>query len=308
MKKAVSLMLAVLMLSAFVACSSENTATNQSQENKPSEVATAAPEENAAPETEANEYIGKTFVGQGMSVSDTTGSSFNIVDVELTVVDGEKCDILYPVMTFTPTYTVTYTLEGNVITLGDCLACAPSEAFSAAWAGVARKTFILNEDGTMVADPTPEQTAPVEEAAEEVPAEEPAVEENAEGEATEPEAETEAEAEAEATAQIPENAIYFDYAFSLYGQDIADSFYAEASVWYAVLGTEKYEATDSEEELFAFTGSWCLITCYKNGTYVLTSSVNEHIKDTGTWSWENYQFTLTRDADAETPIVAAIKR
>lgn len=298
MKKAVSLMLAVLMLSAFVACSSENAATNQSQENKPSEVATAAPE------AEANEYVGKTFVGQGMSVSDSTGAAYNIVDVELTVVDGEKCDILYPVMTFTPTYTVAYTLEGNVITLGDCLACAPSDAFSAAWAGVARKTFILNEDGTMVADPAPEQTASVEEAAEEVPAEEPAVEENAEGEGAEPEA----EAEAEATAQIPENAIYFDYAFSLYGQDIADSFYAEASVWYAVLGTEKYEATDSEEELFAFTGSWCLITCYKNGTYVLTSSVNEHIKDTGTWSWENYQFTLTRDADAETPIVAAIKR
>lgn len=298
MKKAVSLMLAVLLLSAFVACSSENAATNQSQENKPSEVATAAPE------AEANEYVGKTFVGQGMSVSDSTGAAYSIVDVELTVVDGEKCDILYPVMTFTPTYTVAYTLEGNVITLGDCLACAPSEAFSAAWAGVARKTFILNEDGTMVADPAPEQTAPVEEAAEEVPAEEPAVEENAEGEGAEPEA----EAEAEATAQIPENAIYFDYAFSLYGQDIADSFYAEASVWYAVLGTEKYEATDSEEELFAFTGSWCLITCYKNGTYVLTSSVNEHIKDTGTWSWENYQFTLTRDADAESPIVAAIKR
>lgn len=304
MKKAVSLLLAVLMLSAFAACAGENAAANQTQENKPSEAATAAPEENAAPEAEANEYIGKTFVGQGMSVSDTTGSSFNIVDVELAVVDGEKCDVVYPVMTFTPTYTVTYTLEGNVITLGDCLACAPSEAFSAAWAGVARKTFILNEDGTMVADPAPEQTAPVEEAAEEVPA----VEENTEGEGAEVEAETGAETEAEATAQIPDNAIYFDYAFSLYGQDIADSFYAEASVWYAVLGTEKYEPADSEEELFAFTGSWCLITCYKNGTYVLTSSVNEHIKDTGTWSWENYQFTLVRDADAETPIVAAIKR
>lgn len=301
MKKAVSLMLAVLMLVAFAACSSENAASNQSQENKPSEAATAAPEENDTPEAEANGYIGKTFVGQGMSVSDTTGSSFNIVDVALTVVDGEKCDILYPVMTFTPTYTVTYTLEGNVITLGDCLACAPSEAFSAAWAGVARKTFILNEDGTMVADPAPEQTAPVEGEGEEVPAEEPA-----EAPAEEPAAEGE---NAESTGvEIPENAIYFDYAFNLYGQDIADSFYAETSVWYAALGTEKYEPADSEEELFAFTGSWCLITCYKNGTYVLTSSVNEHIKDTGTWSWENYQFTLVRDADAETPIVAAIKR
>lgn len=300
MKKAVSLMLAVLMLTAFMACASENAAANQSQENKPVETATDAPEENAVPET--NAYIGKTFLGQGMSVSDTTGAAFNIVDVELTVVDEEKCDIVYPVMTFTPTYTVTYTLEGNVITLGDCLSCAPSDAFAAAWEGVARKTFILNEDGTMVADPAPEQTAPVEGEAEEAPTDEPVVEENTEGEGAE------AEAEAEAAAEIPDNAIYFDYAFSLYGQDIADSFYAETSVWYVALGTEKYEPTDSDEELFAFTGSWCLITCYKNGTYVLSSSVNEHIKDTGTWSWENYQFTLTRDADAENPIIASIKR
>lgn len=282
MKKAVSLMLAVLVLCAFTACSSENAATNQSPKNQSVATTMDAPEESVAADT--NEYVGKTFAGQGMSVSDATGASFNIVNVELTVVDGEKCEVVYPVMTFTPTYTVAYTLEGNVITLGDCIACAPSDAFAAAWEGIARKVFILNEDGTMSADPAPEQTEPqqtepVEDATEEILA-----------------------------SEIPENAIYFDYAFNLYGQDIADSFYAEAGVWYTALGTENYKATDSEEELFAFTGRWCLITCYKNGTYVLSSSANENIKDNGTWSWENYQFTLIRDADAENPIVAAIKR
>lgn len=297
MKKAVSLFLALLMLSAFAACAGEKAATNEPKDP----VSTDAPEENIP--SQDNAYIGKTFVGQGMSVSDTTGAAFNIVDVELTVVDGEKCDIVYPVMTFTPTYTVAYTLEGNVITLGDCLSCAPSEAFAAAWAGVARKTFILNEDGTMTADPAPEQTAPAEESPAEDPADEPVAEEDA-ANATEEGAET----ENQTIAEIPDNAIYFDYAFNLYGQDIADTFYAETGVWYVALGTEKYEPTESDEELFAFTGSWCVITCYKNGTYVLTSSVNEHIKDTGTWSWENYQFALIRDADAENPIVASIKR
>lgn len=285
MKKAVSLMLAVLLLGAFAACASQEPASSSKPADAPVEKSAEAP-------AASNEYIGKTFSGQGMSVSDSSGAAHNIVDVELTVVDGEKCDVVYPVMTFTPTYTVTYTLEGNVITLGECLSCAPSEAFAAAWAGVARKTFVLHDDGTMTADPAPEQTASAGEEAE-APAAEPA----AEGESAE-----------SAGAEIPENAIYFDYAFSLYGQEIADTFFAETAVWYPVLGTEKYESVDSEEELFAFTGSWCLITCYKNGTYVLTSSVNEHIRDTGTWSWENYQFTLTRDADAENPIVASVKR
>lgn len=124
MKKAVSLFLVLLMLGAFAACAGEEPASGSKPTDAPVEKATEAP-------AASNEYVGKTFAGQGMSVSDSSGAAHNIVDVELTVVDGEKCDVVYPVMTFTPTFTVAYTLEGNRITLGECLSCAPSEAFAA---------------------------------------------------------------------------------------------------------------------------------------------------------------------------------
>lgn len=296
MKKIVTMLLALLVCaSALSACGAQTKVPAASEPAAAPSVEATEPTVQTEPKTD-NPYIGKTFTGKGMSPADTSGEAFRVVDVELTITSPETADVKYPMLSFAPTFTVAYSLDGSTIILGECQGVTPSESFQPAWGGVARKTFILNEDGTMTASP----------AVEEVPA--PAEEETEEPRQTQDEPTAQGTPVGAKEISVPANSIWFDYAYSMMGQEIADTFYADAAAWYPNLGTAAYTPEETEDALFDFTGTWCVITLYKNGTYRLTSAASEYIKDSGTWSWENYQLTLVRDKDTENPIIASILR
>lgn len=252
----------------------------------------------------AEEFVEKTYTGKAVSVTDSSGATQAQVDATLKLISANTCEFTCPAAGFTPTFICTYTMDGAKITLIECTDARPVAAFSAAFGGVITKSFILGEDGTMTADPA--VTIPGGE--EEKPEQPGGGEENPEQPGGE-------EQPDDPVANLAANTMYFNYTFSMMNNPISDFFKATAATWYSKLNQASYTPVDTAENeiLFTFTGTWLKIDVYTNGKYQLSAMDTSnpqmtYIKDSGTWSWTNYQFKLTRTSDAENPITASIKR
>lgn len=239
-------------------------------------------------------FVEKIYTGKAVSVTDSSGATQSQVDATLKLTSPDTCEFTCPTAGFTPTFICNYTIDGTKITLTECTDAKPSSAFKAAFGGIITKSFILGDDGTITADPA--ITIP----------------DNEEDKNEQPD---EGDKPTDPSAELAANTLYFNYSFSLMGNPISDFFTATAATWYTKLGQTSYTpaATEDNEILFTFTGTWQKIDVYTNGKYQLsaTDTTNPqmaYIKDSGTWTWANYQFKLTRNSDAENPIIASIKR